>query len=354
MSIGLISSAAETNNKKHGPKDAVEYCDLLQHDHIPASGFLSFFKPRSWDGIWEGCPKHSASRIACTSLSSQQPFKASPSPTHSFFWSDGHLCNFFERMKCLFRIKMTSQGNSETGACPRLCKCYCALKSCKYNYTIEPCGLYWWADTSVVQLTHCKHRVPHCQMTLARPHLGPKSTHGLTVAAQCSSAMWLQYQTWHSLKQPRSSLVHVLWQLCAAKPSWAEGCPAGWPSKQCKWSEMHGRHLSRHFVCLSLCHCLLPKELSQINILSMYKHYLMCFWCKSHDKALRASSILVTTVSTSTTASRTTWHSCPFTCIFRVRFGPVRTMETSWVCLRFDLVLSNNLHSGSLPKADVG
>lgn len=219
---------------------------------------------------------------------------------------------------------------------------------------IYPYGLYWWGDASVVQLTHHKHHLPHCQMTPARPHLGPMSTHGLTVTAQCSSAMGLQYQTWHSLKHPRSSLVHVLGQLCAAKPSWAEGCPAGWPSEQCKWSEMHGRHLSRHFVCLSLCHCLLPKELSQINILYICKHYLMCSWCKPHDKAVRASSILVTTVSSSAAASRMTWHSCPFTCIFRVRFGLVWTMETFWVCLSSDLVLSNNLHSSSLPKVDVG
>lgn len=82
---------------------------------------------------------------------------------------------------------------TQTGPCPRLCKSNCALKRWKYNYAIYPYGLYWWGDASVVQLTHHKHHVPHCQMTPARPHLGPMSTHGLTVTAQCSSAMGLQY-----------------------------------------------------------------------------------------------------------------------------------------------------------------
>lgn len=166
-------------------------------------------------------------------------------------------------------------------------------------------------------------------------------------------------------KHPRSSFICVLVQLQAAKPSWAEGCPAGCPAGcpgMAKWAMQmirnatHGRDLARHFVWFSLCHWLLPKELTHVNIVYM-------FWCVdtiwrgpalSPMEKQQVSSVLITTISTSAAALGMKQHTCPSRCFFWVKFGPVEAMETLWVCCCFSLVHSNNLQWNLLFKVDAG
>lgn len=122
----------------------------------------------------------------------------------------------------------------------------------------------------------CQHCVPHPYSPPGSPQ--PWSARfGLrqcqfTVSLQCGHISDLA-----ELKYPRrSSLAHVLGNLHAAKPFWAEGCPAGCtlPPSKWKWSEVHGE-IYPDIVCLSLCHCLLPKQLSHVNIPQV-------LWCVHH------------------------------------------------------------------------
>lgn len=118
------------------------------------------------------------------------------------------------------------------------------------------------------------HRVPHQHGPPVTPHSCSGRSGG---NRQCHFTVLLQggyIPDLAELSYPRSSLAQVLGHLHATKPFWAEAALQAaqwWPSKQCKWSEMRGE-IYPDIVCLSLCHCLLPKQLS-------HAHIPQVFWC---------------------------------------------------------------------------